>query len=345
MMHTSTAARSFPRASAYAIESSLPDRPWGESGPPRETVCPVHPGRLSGFPLSQYRDTDPQRIVYFDAGAGEAVVFVHGLGGNLTHWQFVAPELSRTHRVIGLDLPGFGESLRPSEPYTYDLMADAVFGLLERRGVDRFTVVGHSFGGAVATVMALRAPERVNGLVVVNPAGYHRLPRWMQEGSRLALHPVVTTPGLFLSVHWILRQVCRGKGPGVDAFRSSALKLEGGWKFLNDLTHAAWSLRLDIVSRHFLDQLSELRLPTHMVWGDADRLLDSALGARAAQKMPAARISRLPGVGHMPIFEQPAAVVEAVRDVTARSRAWRDDQRGAAPAGDRVTRHRAVHVA
>lgn len=315
----------FGRASSQAS-------PTRDHRPHRQTVCPVHPGRLAGFPLTQYRGNDPHRIVHFDAGEGEAIVFIHGLGGNLTHWQFVAPELAGSHRVIGLDLPGFGESLRPESPYTYDLMADAVLGLLDRRGVDRATVVGHSFGGAVATLLALRNSDRINGMVAVNPAGFHRLPWWMQAGSRIALHPAVTMPGLFLSVHFILANVCRADTPGVHAFRRSALQLQGGYKFLDDLATAAHSLRPDIVGRCFLDRLPELTQPAHLVWGDADRLLDAAKGAEATRAMPAGRITRLPGVGHMPIFEQPEAVVDAVRDVVSRSRAWRESQRTATPA-------------
>jgi len=332
MVQSSRFAYGSSRRADPLAHASSPTPSGRHQGPHRETICPVHPGRLAGFPLTQYRDDDPHRIVHFDAGEGDAVVFIHGLGGNLTHWQFVAPELAVTHRVLGLDLPGFGESLRPDSLYTYDLMADAVLGLLDRRGVERATVVGHSFGGAVATLLALRNPDRINGLVAVNPAGYHRLPWWMQAGSRVALHPAVTMPGLFLSVHFILANVCRADTPGVRAFRRSALQLEGGYKFLDDLAHAAHSLRPDIVGRCFLDRLPELTQPAHLVWGDADRLLDAAKGAEATRTMPAGRITRLPGVGHMPIFEQPEAVVDAVRDVMSRARAWRESQRIATPA-------------
>lgn len=309
-----------PQPSRF-LEPSFLEAPSCGSAP--LPVCPVHPGRLSGFPLSQYRDSDAHQTVFFDAGRGDAVVFVHGLGGNLTHWQFVAPPLAKSHRVVGLDLPGFGESLRPKAPYSYDLMAAAVLTLMDRRGVHRATVVGHSFGGAVATQLAIEHPERVSGVVLVNPAGYHRFPRWMRAGSRVALHPAVLQPSLFLSVFWILENVCRADRPEVDAFRRSATKLRGGYKFLDDLACAAHSLRPDLVGRHFLDCLGELRLPVHMVWGSDDRLLPSADGVDAVAKMPDARITVVPGAGHMPIFEAPETVITAVQDVETRSKTLR----------------------
>jgi pyruvate dehydrogenase E2 component (dihydrolipoamide acetyltransferase) len=288
-----------------------------------ETVCPRHPGRLSGFPLTQYRDRDPQRIVFFDAGQGDTVVFIHGLGGNLTHFSFVAPALAESCRVIGLDLPGFGDSERPADGYSYAAMARDVFSLLDRRGVGHVTVVGHSFGGAVATLMALEAPERVTGLVAVNPAGYQRFPWWMRLGSHVALRPEVLMPSLFLSVYFILKNVCQAEGPGVDAFVRSSTQLENGFRFLRDMAAAAHGLRGDLVERHFVDELHRITAPAHLVWGAADRLLGVDAGEAAAKRLGDARFTRLPGVGHMPIFEQPEAVIAAVRDVLSRARTRR----------------------
>jgi pimeloyl-ACP methyl ester carboxylesterase len=264
------------------------------------------------------RGADPHGVVFFDAGEGDAILFIHGLGGNLTHWQLVAPPLTATNRVIGMDLPGFGLSRRPAEPMSYRFMADTVLDLADRRGVDRFTVVGHSFGGAVATELALRCPERVTGLVVVNPAGYQALPDWMRVGSRVALERWFLTPALFLSVLWILDNVCQAEAPGVDAFRRSSLQLENGMGFLSDMTYAAHALRDDLVNRTYVHRLPGLTLPLHAVWGGADRLLRAEPGLAAASTAPAGRTTLLPGVGHMPIFERPEAVVAAVRDVLAR---------------------------
>jgi len=283
------------------------------------TTRPRHPGRVQDFALPQYRDRDRYRTVFFDAGAGDAIVFVHGLGGNLTQWHLVAPELRRTHRVIGMDLPGFGATRRLRGRYTYDRLADEVFALMDRRGVRRAFLVGHSFGGAVATQMALRAPERLLGLVVVSPAGFFRYPAWMRLGSRVLFNPAVLASSLCLTAPFIKNLVCSSNGPGVDVFNRATWQPERGLRYLASSTIAAHSLRPELVERHYLDRLGEIDAPMHMVWGEADRLLPSGQGLRAMRRAPTGRLTTLPGVGHMPIFERPEAVISAVRDVVGRS--------------------------
>lgn len=296
-------------------------------------ACPVHPGRIAGFPLPQYRADDPLGTHFFDSGEGDPVVFVHGLGGNLTHFTYVAPPLASSHRVLGLDLPGFGATRAPNGSVSYAFMARSVLALMDRRGVDRAVITGHSFGGAVALHLALRHPDRVSGVVLINPAGLHDFPRWMRLGSHLALRPEITTPALLAGVYFILNNVCHLKRFEVDAFRRSATRLRGGYGFLRGLSSAAWALRRDLVERSYLDQIERLRQPAHLVWGDADGLLPVSDGEEAVRRAPDARLSVVPGAGHMPIFEAPEVVVGAIRDVL--SRAQRRDA-----AGNRASRRR-----
>lgn len=284
-----------------------------------EPVCPVHPGRIAGFPLPQYRADDPLGTLFFDAGEGDPVVFVHGLGGNLTHFTYVAPPLVSSHRVLGLDLPGFGATRAPTGPISYAFMARSVLSLMDRRGVDRAVITGHSFGGAVALHLALHHPDRVRGVVLINPAGLHAFPLWMRLGSHLALRPAITTPALLAGVFFILDNVCHLDRFEVDAFRRSATRLRGGYGFLRGLSSAAWALRRDLVERSYLDQIEALHQPAHLVWGDADGLLPISDGEEAVRRAPDARLSVVPGAGHMPIFEAPEVVTDAIRDVLSRA--------------------------
>ena len=129
-------------------------------------------GRSLTFPFPQWRDHDEYRTVFFDEGWGRTLVFVHGVGGNATHFEFVARSLARHHRVVGLDLVGQGWSSKPRNArYTIDLLSDHLLDFLDRRGIERATLVGHSLGGAVCLDAALRRPGLVDGLVLMCAAG------------------------------------------------------------------------------------------------------------------------------------------------------------------------------
>ena len=285
-----------------------------------KSTRPRHPGRVRDFALPQYRERDAHRTVFFDAGEGDAIVFLHGLGGNQTQWALVAPELAKSHRVIGVDMPGFGGTGRLRGRLTYDRLADEVFGLMDRRGVRRAYLVGHSFGGAVATHMALRSPERLRGLVLVSPAGYFRYPGWMKLGSRVLFNRAVFASSVCLSAPFIKELVCGGDyGPGVELFDDANWQTRHSVRFLMNFVHAAHALRTELVQVNYLKRLHEISAPMHMVWGEDDLVLPSAQGLAAMEAAPKGAISRLPGVGHMPIFERPEAVIAAIRDVIVRA--------------------------
>jgi pimeloyl-ACP methyl ester carboxylesterase len=125
---------------------------------------------------------------YTDEGQGDVpLIFVHGWGGQRDFWRKETQDLSRDHRVIALDLPGHGASDRISEPYTQQTLAKAVLAVMDRAHVSRAVLVGHSMGGNVVRHVALMAPKRVAGLVLVDgallfpPHGKKQFSAWMKE--------------------------------------------------------------------------------------------------------------------------------------------------------------------
>ncbi|HEV2060446.1 MAG TPA: alpha/beta fold hydrolase, partial [Solirubrobacteraceae bacterium] len=106
-----------------------------------------------------------------DIGEGPVVVFLHGLSGCWQNWLESIPPLAGDHRVIAIDLPGFGESPMPAEPISVSGYARTVVDLLDELGVPEATIVGNSMGGFVGCEIAIRFPARVQRLVLVAPAG------------------------------------------------------------------------------------------------------------------------------------------------------------------------------
>jgi 2-hydroxymuconate-semialdehyde hydrolase len=112
---------------------------------------------------------------YHDCGAGGPVLLIHGSGPGVTawaNWRTVIPSLSEAFRVIAPDMVGFGYTARPPDAvYDLDFWVKHALDFLDALGVDRTHVVGNSFGGALALALAIRAPERIDRLVLMGSAG------------------------------------------------------------------------------------------------------------------------------------------------------------------------------
>jgi pimeloyl-ACP methyl ester carboxylesterase len=125
--------------------------------------------------------SDGLRIHYQQAGEGPDLVLVHGLTGNLAVWHLkIVPLLWDHFRVLSFDLRGHGYSDMPPTGYTADDMAGDLLGLLDALGIDRASIVGHSFGADIALYVAARHPERVDAIVAIEGA----LPALVSERNR-----------------------------------------------------------------------------------------------------------------------------------------------------------------
>jgi pimeloyl-ACP methyl ester carboxylesterase len=116
-------------------------------------------------------------INYVDIGQGPALVFIHGLSGCWQNWLENIPHFARSHRVIAMDLPGFGESPLPAEKISIKGYAAVVDALLDQLGIDRAVVVGNSMGGFIGAELAIEFSTRVDRLVLVSAAGLTTMER------------------------------------------------------------------------------------------------------------------------------------------------------------------------
>ena len=132
-----------------------------------------HPCRNRRGPhdVEQYLTLHGHRRAFIKAGHGPALLLLHGLGCDYATWQPVIPPLARRYTVIAPDLLGHGQSGKPRADYSLGGYANGMRDLLTVLGIDRVTVVGHSFGGGVAMQFAYQFPERTERLVLVAPGG------------------------------------------------------------------------------------------------------------------------------------------------------------------------------
>ncbi len=293
----------------------------------------LEPGRSETFPYPEIlaRGASPiGPICYFDVGTEThlpPILLIHALGTNMTHWEYVAPELAQHTRVIGLDLPGCGHSARPRRRYTQKEMSDAVVGLMDHLHIQRAVVLGHSFGGKVAADVALRFPDRVVGLVLMNSSGFQRHPPGLRQLGRIFFRPQFVAPLMIRGVDKVLGRIFSSKSERTERFIHQVVSRPDP-RFAYEFAHYACPMLPDLMS-NFLDRLHELTMPALVIWGTDDALLRYDGVAAWVQRMPDASLIPLHGCGHMPNLEQPEEVSRALLNFlprVARRINWRQAQ-------------------
>jgi pimeloyl-ACP methyl ester carboxylesterase len=250
-----------------------------------------------------------------------ALVFVHGLSGSWPNWLEQLPVFADDHRVIALDLPGFGHSPMPHERITISGYARLLDGLLDELGIDAATVVGNSMGGFVSAELAIAFPERVERLVLVSPAGLstYRHPRGtralgaLARGERIvaAYTAWLASKSELVTKRAFLRNATLGlvtAHPGRLPAALAAEQLRGAGKpgFIQAL-----EANLDY---DFRDRLPEIACPTLIVWGDRDRVITVRDAAVYAELIPGSRKVVYEDTGHMAQIERPDAFNSLLRE-------------------------------
>jgi pimeloyl-ACP methyl ester carboxylesterase len=286
---------------------------------PKDVSWPESIGLIYHPEYSWFTTIDGVRIHYQEAGDENdpPVILIHGfISSNLVWNEVLLPLAKSGLRVIAPDLPGYGYSEKPAQAeYTIAAQAQAVVGLMDRLQIEKATIVGASYGGAVAATIALDHPERVGKLVLVGAVTNDEPKRKLL--LRLARVPVVgdiATP-LFLGSRWILRKrtedVYRRLGYPIDE-----RKLEARHHPLaTSSTHRAmirtirhWSA--DRISR----EASLIRQPTLLVWGEEDTHIPLNHAFRLRDAIPNSRLIVFRRCGHLPPTESPQKFVEVVAD-------------------------------
>jgi pimeloyl-ACP methyl ester carboxylesterase len=280
------------------------------------------------FPASDYGSSNPEwlrvdwgehlhrvqlpgaEVNYAEIGEGEPILFVHGLGGCWRNWLENLPHFGHTHRAIALDLPGFGDSPLPSWKIDMPAYGRLIHDFCERLGIDRVAaLVGNSMGGFASTEAVVERPSRFEKLVLVSAAGISFAEA---QGRRLEAGVSLFEAGVaFLGGPrrlWVNRpkgrQVAFGRvfhypnrvrpellreqmepGIGAPGF-ADAIRAITGYD-----------------SRH---RLTEIEVPTLVVWGLQDRVVPVEAAIGYHRLIPDSRLELFERTGHVPQMERPA---------------------------------------
>jgi pimeloyl-ACP methyl ester carboxylesterase len=255
-------------------------------------------------------------VSYVDEGQGEPILFVHGTPTWSFEYRHLIRGLSSRYRCIAPDHLGFGLSERPADfPYTPEAHAQVLAELVDRLGLERFTLVVHDFGGPIGLPLALDRPERVRGIVLLNTWMWSFADdRGMARKARLAGGAL----GRFLyrRLNFSLRTLTpQAYGDRRKLTPTIHRQYLAPFPDADGRGRVLWALaRALLGSSDFYDGLWRRRerladLPALILWGMKDMAFQPTLLDRWRTALPRARAVELPGAGHWPHEEEPALVL------------------------------------
>ncbi|MFE7032669.1 alpha/beta fold hydrolase [Streptomyces sp. NPDC057621] len=240
-------------------------------------------------------DWHGETLHYTDEGvAGDAILFLHGLGGNANNWLHQRRAFARHHRVITLDLPGHGRSTGTRVPFGH--YANAAHAVLDHLRVDQVSVVGLAMGARVGIMLAARSPHRVRRLTIVN--GYLELPPH-ERRQRAELYDLLLRPGGARTWAELLLDGMgvHGHAGITRGFLKSADRIDPA--HVNAVFH-------QVDQSDQVEEFRALTVPVQLIVGERDHLVPSSSTDQLASLTGEVTISRLSGSGHLPYLEDPA---------------------------------------
>jgi len=264
-----------------------------------------------------YTQINGHRVCYVDEGRGAPLLLVHGLGGSILDWDPVIEHFKRDHRVIALDLPGFGKSEFVDTDYSLELFAGAIRELLAGLGIEKTSIAGHSMGGLITLHLTLNHPELIENVVLVDPAGGHRFPGWLRLAVAklpdgwlkkiikfgisyvIRVGPLYRLLGVYVKNEYtkplLEYSMAIPKRPDVENYMETYLK----------------SARV-AVGIDYSDRLGEICKQTLIVWGQKDLAVPLKSGQRINRKIRGSFLVAIPDAAHVVQLDQPELFNAAV---------------------------------
>ena len=265
-----------------------------------------------------------QRMRYFCGGSGPPLLLIHGLLGGSFCWRFVLPALTQHYSVHAVDLPGAGPADDAQADCSMSCQAERLADFIERADWRQARVIGCSFGGAVAMLLAARDSQkahRIRSLVLSAPVN-----PWSDFGRGRIRFLSSPLGGYFLRMilpisHPVHRIALRrmygdpGRIPGdtLEGYRASIVRPGRAQNVLTALRK--W--QTDVESLRSV--IPQLRIPTLLVWGTSDRAVDPRSADALRQHMPQSELKLIPGAGHLPFEEAPQQFSDAVLEFLSRN--------------------------
>ena len=270
----------------------------------------------------EFLDLSGARLYYYAAGtrgAGVPVVFIHGFPTSSHLWSDVVPLMEPGHRLVVLDLLGYGRSDRPhGRAVDVRAHAERIVQLLDELRIRRACLVGHGIGGGIAQSVAVRHPDRVSHLCLIDSVAFDR---WPTLGARLARASLPLTR-FFPAEVWhafVRRNLEGGYADPLRAKHAMDLYLrpfagpEG-----RDALIAHIRALMNRETKKLGRQLKKVSAPTAIIWGEKDRVLPLAIGQLLQSSIAGSTLQVLPDRRHFTPEEAPLQIADAIGELLLR---------------------------
>lgn len=263
------------------------------------------------------------QVAYFDEGKGKkTIILIHGLGSYAPAWKKNIETLSENHRVIALDLPGYGKSSKGKYEASMTFYATVVKNLMETLHLPSAIIGGHSMGGQIAMTMALAYPEKVDGLLLVAPAGFETFTAGEKEWFREVLTPtaVKLTPAETVAenIAWNFYDMPQD----ADFMITDRLAMRNCEEF-DAYCYIIPECVKGMVDQPVFDHLKDIHQPALVIFGKQDNLIPNrflnggkteAIAKAGTAQLPDANLHMIDKAGHFVHFEKANTVNQIIHD-------------------------------
>ncbi|HUB99403.1 MAG TPA: alpha/beta hydrolase [Solirubrobacterales bacterium] len=255
-----------------------------------------------GAPTESWSDAAGPRVRLARRGrpreAGDLpIVVLHGWGAHIEAVESIVAPLAAETEMIAIDLPGFGESAEPPEPWSSREYAEFVAALLASEGIGRCHLIGHSRGGAIAICLAAGHPELIGRLLLCDSAGLRPKRGWKYK-RRVAVAKLGRVIGLLGPPGRKLQDRMRSRVASTDYAEASPAMRETFRR---------------VIAEDLAELLPEIKVPSLLVWGDIDEDTPLWMGERMAELLPDGALVVFEGAGHFAYADQPGRFAEVTR--------------------------------
>jgi len=266
---------------------------------------------------SKFVEIDGMSVHYRDEGNASdtiPIVLIHGTGASLHTWEGWVQELKTEHRVVRMDLPAYGlTGPNPTGDYSQEFYAEFIHHFLTKIGVKQCVLGGNSLGGAITWAHALKYPETVRKMILVDAAGYPMQSKSVPIAFQMARIPVVKNLFKYVTP----RSVVESSIKNVYVQKEKVTLALVDRYFELSLREGNREAFISRIGRGFSDDnylnIKTLKMPTLILWGEQDLLIPLHVAEKFHQDLPDDTLVVLKNLGHTPMEEDAAQTVAVVK--------------------------------